>query len=98
MKREDFIFSIGFQGNTAIVDGRSKKKYGGLSTKELAEKGFFKAAFSSAIFSGDERETEEFLSIFNSSGQGTSYGRDQLMRLFGVFGVPQGITRIKIVE
>ena len=98
MRRDEFVFTIGYQGNTAIVDGKAKRKFGKLETKELAEKGFYKAAFSSAIYSGDERELDEFLAIYNAAGQGSAYSKDQLKRLFGVFGVPDGITRVKIVE
>ena len=99
MKREDFIFTIGYQGNTAVVDGRAKKQYGTLSARELAEKGFYKAAFSAALYSGDEKEVDEFLSIYNAaSADGPRYTKAGLNRLFGVFGVPEGINRIKIIS
>jgi len=44
MKREDFLFTIGYQGDTALVDGSAKRQYGGLSTRELAAKGLLKPA------------------------------------------------------
>lgn len=98
MKREDFVFSIGFQGNTAIVDGRARKRYGTLSFRELAEKGLYKAAYCSVMYSGVEADLEEFIALFNRSVQGRTYGKDELARLFGVYGVPDGITRIKIID
>jgi hypothetical protein len=99
MKREDFIFTIGYQGNTAVVDGRAKKQYGSLSTRDLAEKGFYKAAFSSALYSGDEKEVDEFLAVYNSASVGgPRYTKTGLGRLFGVYGVPEGINRIKIIQ
>ncbi len=98
MKREDFIFTIGYQGNTAIVDGRAGNAYGKLSFRELAGKGLFKAAFCSVLYSGDAAELEEFLSIFGRAVPDRIYGRDDLARLFGVYGVPEGISRTKIID
>ena len=92
------MFAIGFQGDTAIVDGKARKRYGAQSTAELAEEGMFKPAFCSAIYSGDEKEMEEFLSTYNASLPGNPYTRENLSRLFGVYGVPEGITRTKIID
>ncbi|MDH7483392.1 MAG: hypothetical protein QHH01_02070 [Spirochaetales bacterium] len=84
ISREDFIFCIGFDGETAIVDGKAKKEYGRLSTMELAEKGLYRAAFASALYSENEEEMRAFMEFFNSKA-GTSYTEAaQLSRLFGV--------------
>ena len=56
LSREDFVFTIGYDGPTAVVDNQAKKKYGKLSTRELAENGLFRAAYSSAVYSGKEDE------------------------------------------
>jgi len=56
LPREDFVFTIGYDGPTAVVDNQAKKKYGKLSTRELAEKGLFRAAYSSAVYSKDLQE------------------------------------------
>lgn len=98
MKREDFIFTIGYQGDTAIVDGKAKKKYEKLSLRELAEKGLFKEAFCAALHSGEEADLREFLSLYRRLVPGINYEKEDLARLFGVFGVPQGITRTKIID
>jgi hypothetical protein len=58
MKREEFIFTIGFQGNIAIIDGKAKNKYGSYTTRQLAEAGLFKPAFCSALYSQDPEEME----------------------------------------
>ena len=58
LSREDFVFTIGYDGPTAVVDKNAKRKYGKLSTLELAEQGFFRAAYSSAVYSGDKAELE----------------------------------------
>jgi len=84
ISREDFIFTIGYDGGTAIVDGKAKAKYGKLGTAALAEAGLFRAAFASAVVSGLQDDLTAFASIFNAKA-GTSYTtQDQFQRLFGV--------------
>lgn len=87
LPREDFVFTIGYDGPAAVVDGQAKKRYGGLSTAELAEKGLFRAAYSSALYSGDSGEMALVIEQYNKK-TGTSYKPDDsLERLFGVFPV-----------
>jgi hypothetical protein len=86
LSREDFVFTIGYDGAAAIVDGRARRQYGKLSTMELAEEGLYRAAFASAFF---DREKDagpmmEFIRFFNAKA-GTSYTKaEELQRLFGV--------------
>jgi hypothetical protein len=91
LKREDFIFTIGYDGPAAVVDSQAKRRYGSLSTAELADRGLFRAAWSSAVYSGDRAEKELVLSLYNKTA-GTSYkAEDPLDRLFGV--VPVDVKR-----
>jgi hypothetical protein len=86
LSREDFVFTIGYDGAAAIVDGRAKRQFGKLSTMELAEEGLFRAAFASAYYElkKDEAPMREFIQFFNSKA-GTSYTKaEELQRLFGV--------------
>jgi hypothetical protein len=91
ISREDFLFTIGYEGLTAIVDGKARRQYGKLSTMELAEAGLYRAAFSSALWAleaeggpKDGKDLADFLAYFNAKA-GTSYtGIEQLKRLFGV--------------
>jgi hypothetical protein len=84
ISREDFIFTIGYDGGTAIVDGKAKAKYGKLDTEELAKAGLYRAAFASALFSGKPEDLAGFAKIFNAKA-GTSYStKDEYQRLFGV--------------
>ena len=84
ISREDFIFTIGFEGGTAIVDGKARTKYCKLDTTALAEAGLFRSAFASALFSGSQDELRAFASIFNARA-GTSYStQEEFQRLFGV--------------
>jgi len=85
ISREDFIFAIGFEGATAVVDGKAKKEFGKLDTMRLAEQGLFRAAFSSALYSRKPEEMKAFIDYFNAKA-GTKYGEAaQLSRLFGVY-------------
>jgi hypothetical protein len=87
LSRADFIFTIGYDGPMAVVDGQAKRKYGALSTRELVEKGLFRAAYSSAVFSKKPEEIEIVAESYNKAA-GTSYtASSSLDRLFGVFPV-----------
>jgi hypothetical protein len=94
MKRDDFVFTIGFEGNTAVVDARSRKQYRGHDTMQLAQAGLYRQAFCSALFSGNESEMAELLAFMASNTRFDASTPLALKRLFGVFEVPDGITRI----
>jgi hypothetical protein len=87
LNRQDFVFTIGYDGPAAVVDSHARGRYGGLSTRELAEKGLFRAAYSSAVYSKDPAELRMVVEIY-SAGAGIS--PDSIAspeRLFGVFPV-----------
>jgi len=84
--REDFIFTIGYDGPAAVIDGHDRKLYSKLSTQQLAEKGLFRAAYASAVWSKDPKECELVASIYNKTS-GSNVTEDALQRLFGVFPV-----------
>lgn len=92
LSREDFAFTIGYDGERAVVDGKAKAQFGRLNTMELAEKGLYRAAFASGLWAlsqaGDkaaaEAEMRAFIDYFNRVA-GTSYSKaEELQRLFGV--------------
>lgn len=84
ISREDFMFTIGYDGGTAMVDGKAKAKFGRLGTAALAEAGLFRAAFASVLYSGSEDELRAFAAIFNARA-GTAYStQEEFQRLFGV--------------
>ena len=84
LSREDFVFTIGYDGPVAVVDNQAKKKYGKLKTGELAEKGLFRAAYSSAVFSRDSKELDLVLEAYNRLGKNSPVELNTLERLFGV--------------
>jgi hypothetical protein len=87
LSREDFVFTIGYDGPLAVVDGQAKRRYGSLSTRQLAELGLFRAAYSSAVFSGDPSDMETVLEFYNKAANGSYAPDSSLDRLFGVFPV-----------
>ena len=93
MKREDFVFTIGFEGDTAVIDGRSRKRFGSLNTLQLAEQGLYRQAFCSALYSGDESEMNVLLEYMRQHTAFDASSALALKRLFGVFEVPEGISR-----
>lgn len=98
VKREDFIFTIGYQEDTAIVDGRARSRYGRQSTRELAEQGLLKPALCSALYSRSADEVEEVRRVFNERSGTDPISVDQLKRTLGVFDLPASIiSKVKII-
>jgi hypothetical protein len=94
LSREDFIFTIGYDGPHAVVDSQAKKHYSGLSTRELAEKGLFRAAYASAVYARKTGAPEEepggfsiLVEIYNRVSGSSLTVDSPLDRLFGVFPV-----------
>jgi len=89
LSREDFVFTIGYDGPIAVVDRQARRKYGKLSTQELAERGLFRAAYSSALYSGDGEELKTVAEAFlrlekNSNADVSGVDLSALNRVFGV--------------
>ncbi len=84
MKREEFIFTIGYDGNNAVVDKKSAQEYGKLSSAELFDKGMVKAAVCSAIFSKDKGEEQLVLDKYNTLAAQRVESFEELKKIFGV--------------
>ncbi|MCX7031582.1 MAG: hypothetical protein NTU62_15875 [Spirochaetes bacterium] len=97
MRRADFVFCLGYDGSTAIVDGRLQRKHGSLSTAGLAEAGLYKQALCSALFAGDAAESEQVLALFNAHTAHPASTVAELERLYGTSGVPEGVTKVTVV-
>jgi len=97
MKKEDFVFAIGFDGNKAIVDKRSRSRYKKLSTRELADQGLFREAYRSAVFEENEEDGLYVLEKFNAVSRVKYSQRRDLMKVFGVQKPSADITGIRAV-
>ena len=84
MTREEFIFTIGYDGDNAVVDKKSAKAFVKLSTSELFDRGMVKAAVCSAIFSKDKGEEQLVLDKYNALTGQPVESFDELKKIFGV--------------
>jgi hypothetical protein len=85
VSNEEFAFTIGYDGPTAIVDKTACAQYGSLDPEALVEKGLFRAAYAKALRSGDESRIKAVMDSYNTLA-GTSFStREQFSRLLGVF-------------
>ena len=97
MKREDFVFTIGYSGDTAIVDGRAKKEYAGLSVEGLIQKGLWRAAFCSALFDDRQEQMDLVVQEYNRKSGAHLESVGDMKRMLGVFEVPQDISKTKVL-
>jgi len=91
------MYTVGYQGNIAIVDGTSKRKYGKLSVTELMEKGLYKPALCAAIYSKKEEVLEEILSLYNEKALKKLKMPEDLFKVFGVNKFPDEIEKVILV-
>ncbi len=96
MRREEFVFTIGYQGDAAIVDRTAMKKYAQLGTMELLELGLYRAAFCSALYAANDDEMAGFLQAFSDKTGIKSDTADDLKRLFGVYPT-EGVNKTLLI-
>lgn len=95
MKRENFVCTIGFQGDTAIVDGTARKKYGKRSPQELLDEGLYRYAFCAALY---DDALDGFVERFRAASGIEVSTVDDLKRLFGVFSVPDDLAKVQAIS
>jgi len=94
MTREDFIFTVGYDGDTAVVDKKAKRMFSKMTTMELLEAGFFKPALCSAIYSEDPGELNAILEKYNSLTDKKIDNVEQLKLVIGIQKMPKEIKEI----
>lgn len=92
--RKEYAFTIGYSGNTAIVDGSLKQRFKSLTPQALAKAGQFKAALCAALYDRSEEGLRQVLEEFNRRTPRPLRSVDELKRIFGVFDVPPGVGKI----
>ncbi len=97
MKRSDYVFAVGFDGAYAIVDKRSRSRYGKLDARALADKGLFRAAYRSTVFDGDTESANYVLERFNAVSPVKYENSSDLTQVFGVQPPSDDITGIRAV-
>ena len=93
MQRKEFLFTIGYEGSTAVIDRRRARQYGKLGTMELARAGLYETAFRSALYNQNDDEMNELLAYLREHTALPADNADSLKRLFGVYGVPPQVRR-----
>ena len=58
MTRNAFVFCIGYNGGTAVVDRKLEAQYGRLGTRELFTQSLYKPAVASAIYAKNTDDLE----------------------------------------
>ncbi|OQY37147.1 MAG: hypothetical protein B6229_08875 [Spirochaetaceae bacterium 4572_7] len=95
MKLADFMFTVGYNGGEAIVNRQTEQSGSNFSGKELVEKGLYKPALCKFLFENDKEGIQYLIDKYNHVS-GSHYRTEiQMMRLFGVFTVPDKITKVK---
>ena len=97
ISREDFIFTIGYDGENAVVDKSAKKQYGKYTTLQLLDAGLYKPALCSAVFAGSDEEVEEIRRVFSRITGTDIAGIDQLKLVLGVQSIPEKISKITLI-
>lgn len=92
LSRADFMFTIGYRGDVAMVDRSARRRYSRLSCDGLLERGLYKAALCAAEYDGDADAQQAVLRSYNAQAVVPVADMDQLRARFGVFGVPDSVT------
>ncbi|MEL3911557.1 hypothetical protein [Treponema pedis] len=83
MELDKFISTIGYDGNSAIIDKARFSKNKGKSVFDLIKIGAFRSAASYAVYTGSDEDLQAVADEYNSLS-GSHYKKEQIPRLFGV--------------
>jgi hypothetical protein len=89
MNKKDFMFSIGFRDDTAVVDKKAKNGHSSYSFQQLLDEGLFKQALCSALYDENDSQVEAVVEAYNKISGSSYKNKLQICRLFGVFSVPE---------
>ncbi|MFP4364824.1 MAG: hypothetical protein ACLFR1_13260 [Spirochaetia bacterium] len=98
MNRDDFAFTVGYQGDTAVVDKSAKAKHKPAKADKLMEAGLFRAAFCAALYDQDELTMEEIRKVYSEKTGADLPNLNAVKRLFGAFEVPDAITKVMYIK
>ncbi len=98
MKRNDYVFCIGYQGNSALVDGQATKQYAKASTDELLDKGLFRFAFCSALYDKDEDAVKRIMARYNALTGLSLKTTEELKILLGVILPAESMVKTIVIK
>lgn len=82
INKYDIMATVGFLGNTALVDKKLKSKLKKLKIEQLLEHGFYKEAISWAVFEKNTQLQNTIVVFFQNKNYTGSF--EYLTREFGV--------------
>lgn len=83
MEINDFINTIGYDGNSAIVDKARLSKNSNKNLDKLLESGAFRAAAAYAVYTESDEDLQKVADEYNKLSN-SNYKKEQIKRLFGV--------------
>ena len=93
MTRNAFVFCIGYNGGTAIVDRKLEARFGRLKTRELLAQGLYKPALASALFAKSHEDVTWLKAEYEKKTGIPLRDIDAFQRTLGVGEVFGGIQR-----
>jgi hypothetical protein len=89
MKKEDFVWTVGYQGNIAQVNALRKKQWPNSDAMKLLDAGLFRPSFCAALWEaeGNARGLDAWINAF-SDKTGIRMSLDEVKRLLGVYSIP----------
>lgn len=83
MEKDNFINTIGYDGDSAIIDKACFAKNKSKTIVELLEEGSFRTATATAVYSSSDKDLQLVADKYNELS-GSSYTKEQIPRLFGI--------------
>ncbi|AHH10841.1 hypothetical protein bcCo53_000650 [Borrelia coriaceae] len=96
MSENEFVFCIGYDGSRAIVDKELLRQHKDKSVEELFELGFYRSAFSKALYRKDDTLIGYLIDSYNKLSKSSYSKKEELELLFGVV-YPNDIAGIKVI-
>ncbi len=98
MKKIEFISTIGYQGNAALVSTKLIKMYKGLTLEQLVEKGYYRAAVASVLFDKASDKEQYLVDVYNKHSSVAVRNFAHLQRVYGVPEPPEKIGKIQKIK
>ena len=100
ISKKDFVWTIGFQGNTAIVNKRERSAHRNLEPRKLLEEGLLRAAFCSALWDAEVESRPAAMDTFRddfATVTGLKLSIEDIKRMLGVYQVPRDAMNVLAV-
>ena len=97
MKREQYCFTIGYNGGDAIVDKQAMARHGKKSSRELADLGLYKSALAAALFDKDPEGQKYVLERYNEASGAGLADADGLVKVLGIIPSWDEISTVRFV-